>query len=155
MGSLKRKRAFSYGLLVVILAAVSVWGGYHFVRLGRAVDVILVNNYKSILAAENMKEALERQDSSAMFFVAGHADKARRQFSDHSERCAQEFSVAERNITEKGEGQIVNDIKSQYADYRQSRETFLNPTRRTGAAEQSDLYFTRLEPAFLALKDRI
>src|SRR4051794_1360040 len=83
MKSLRRKLAFSYGLLIVFTLAVSAWGIYHLVHLGRAVDVILVNNYKSILAAENMKEALERIDSSAMFFVASHADKARQQFTEN------------------------------------------------------------------------
>ena len=79
MNSLRRKLAFSYGLLIIIILAVSAWSIYHFVRLGRAVDVILVNNYKSITAAENMKEALERIDSTAMFYIASHAGKARGQ----------------------------------------------------------------------------
>ncbi len=86
MGSLRQKLQFSYGLLILIILAVCLWGIYHLSRLGRAVDVILVNNYKSIVAAENMKEALERQDSAVMFFIAGQADKARRQFMANSER---------------------------------------------------------------------
>src|SRR5437870_6007120 len=40
-----------------------------------ALPIFLVNNYKSITAAENMKEGLEREDSSAMFSVAGHREK--------------------------------------------------------------------------------
>ena len=67
MSGLKQKLAFSYGLLIIVIFAVSAWSIYHMVTLGRAIDVILINNYKSILAAENMKEALERQDSSALF----------------------------------------------------------------------------------------
>jgi len=81
MNSLGRKLALSYGLLIVIMLALSVTGVYNFVRLGKAVDVILVNNYKSIIAAENMKEALEREDSSAMFRIAGQSERARKQFS--------------------------------------------------------------------------
>jgi PAS domain S-box-containing protein len=42
MGSLRRKLAFSYGLLIVIILAVSAWGIYHMAPLGRAVDVLLV-----------------------------------------------------------------------------------------------------------------
>ena len=134
MGSLKQKLAFSYGLLIIILLAVSAWGVYHFVRLGRAVDVILVDNYKSILAAENMKEALERQDSSAMFFIAGHTDKARQQFAENAEKFSNEFQVAENNITEKGEDQIIADIKTQYAIYKQSLEGFINQSPQSREA---------------------
>jgi two-component system, NtrC family, sensor histidine kinase KinB len=155
MGSLKQKLAFSYGLLIIILLAVSAWGVYHFVRLGRAVDVILVDNYKSILAAENMKEALERQDSSAMFFLAGHTDKARQQFAENAARFSNEFQITENNVTEKGEDQIIADINSQYAIYKQSLEGFINQSLQPRSAPPSDFYFNHLEPAFLALKNRI
>lgn len=52
MGSLKQKLQFSYGLLILVILAACLSGIYHFSRLGRAVDVILVNNYKSIVAAK-------------------------------------------------------------------------------------------------------
>lgn len=155
MGSLKQKLAFSYGLLIIILLAVSAWGFYHFVRLGRAVDVILVDNYKSILAAENMKEALERQDSSAMFFIAGHADKARQQFAENAAKFSNEFQIAENNVTEKGEDPIIADIKTQYAIYNQSLEGFIKQSPQSQTTAQSDFYFDKLEPVFLALKNRI
>jgi len=155
MKSLRRKLAFSYGLLIVFTLAVSIWGIYHLVHLGRAVDVILVNNYKSILAAENMKEALERIDSSAMFFVASHEHKARQQFADNAKRFADEFQVAASNVTEPGEAPIVADISTQYAAYKQQIEQFLNPPKITSTSEQSAAYFAQLEPAFLALKNRL
>src|SRR3981081_7747 len=101
--SLKRKLAFGYGLMIIIIVAVSAWSIFNAVHLGKAIDVILVNNYRSILAAENMKDALERIDSSAMFFVASHSGKARQQFADNSTRFADEFRVAADNITEPGE----------------------------------------------------
>jgi PAS domain S-box-containing protein len=155
MGSLKKKLAFSYGLLIVIIFAVSAWGIYHLVNLGRAIDVILVNNYKSIRAAENMKDSLERLDSAALFIIAGHADKARRQFAEYSEGFSQEFETASSNITESGEDEIIADIGSKYSSYRQEVEQFLDPSRQATAAEQSRMYFERLEPGFLALRQRL
>jgi two-component system, NtrC family, sensor histidine kinase KinB len=155
MKSLRRKLAFSYGLLIVFTLAVSAWGIYHLVHLGRAVDVILVNNYKSILAAENMKEALERIDSSALFFITSQADKARQQFADNEKRLAGELQVAENNVTEPGEGPIVADIRTQYAAYKEQVEQFINRPKITSTAEPSAAYFARLEPAFLALKSRL
>ena len=153
--SLKRKLASSYGLMIVIIVAVSAWSIFNAVHLGRAIDVILVNNYKSILAAENMKEALERIDSSAMFFVASHSDKARQQFTDNAKRFADEFRVAADNITEPGEDQIVADIDTRYAGYKQRVEQFLSPSQGLSAGDQSNIYFERLEPAFLELKERL
>ena len=155
MFSLRKKLAFSYALLIAILMVVSLWGVYHFVHLGRAVDTILVHNYKSILAAENMKEALERQDSSAMFFIAGHAEKARQQFATHVEEFSEDLQVAASNITEAGEEPLIADIRAKYSAYKQEIERFLNPPEPTPSSEQSRFYFERLEPAFLALKMRL
>ncbi|MGA9772240.1 MAG: ATP-binding protein [Blastocatellia bacterium] len=155
MNSLKRKLAFSYGLLIVILLAVSAWAIYHFVHLGRAVDVILVNNYKSIIAAENMKEALERMDSSAMFFIASHAEKARRQFAENAGRFEDEFQVAASNVTEPGERQIIADIESRYAANKLQIGQFLNKPEPISVTELSNTYFEQMEPAFLSLKQRL
>ena len=155
MNSLRRKLAFSYGLLIIIILAVSAWGIYHLVNLGRAIDVILVNNYKSILAVENMKDALERQDSSTLFFIAGHTDKARRQFTANVERYSQEFDIAANNITEPGEDVIIADIDSKYEAYRQELDRFINLNESGPRSDLSEIYFERLEPAFLGIKGRL
>jgi two-component system, NtrC family, sensor histidine kinase KinB len=155
MGSIKQKLGFSYGLLIFVILLVSLWGVYHFAHLGRAIDTILVNNYKSILAAENMKEALERQDSAVMFFVAGQPGKARQQFTINSERFLNEFNIAANNITEKGEAEIVNDIRSRYATYRQQLDRIINSTGSPLPTDLTGYYFDQLEPAFLSLKDRL
>lgn len=153
--SLKRKLAFGYGLMIIIIVAVSAWSIFNAAHLGRAIDVILVNNYKSILAAEKMKEALERIDSSSMFFVASHSDKARQQFADNTKRFSDAFRVAADNITEPGEDQIVADVDQRYASYTQRVEQFLSTSEGLTSGHQSNTYFERLEPAFLALKARL
>ena len=155
MKSLKEKLALSYALLIVIILAVSGWAIYHLVHLGRSVDVILVNNYKSILASENMKEALERIDSSAMFLVASHTEKAKAQFAESQQKFENNYRVAADNITEHGEAEIVSDINSRYAAYRQSIERFFENKRKLTVDQQSAEYFDRMEPAFLGLKERL
>ena len=155
MKSLKEKLALSYALLIVIILAVSGWAIYHLVHLGRSVDVILVNNYKSILASENMKEALERIDSSAMFLVASHTEKAKAQFAESQQKFENNYRVAADNITEHGEAEIVSDINSRYVAYRQSIERFFENKRKLTVDQQSAEYFDRMEPAFLGLKERL
>jgi NtrC-family two-component system sensor histidine kinase KinB len=155
MISLRKKLAFSYGMLILIIFSVSAWGIYHFLQLGRAIDVILVNNYKSILAAENMKEALERLDSAALFYVAGHAEKSRKQFSQNSEKFLQQFAIASNNITEKGESEIIEDIRSNFSAYDKEVAGLLSSKNARPQDEASRIYFDRLEPAFLQLKTRL
>ncbi|HJZ69671.1 MAG TPA: ATP-binding protein [Blastocatellia bacterium] len=152
MNSLRGKLTFSYGLLIIIILAVSAWSIYHFASLGRAIDIILVNNYKSIIAAANMKEALDRQDSAALFFIAGHSKNAREHFEANSQKFAHEFEIAANNITEPGEAEIVADINAKYQTYRKDLESLL---ARSQPGELSSFYFHRLDPEFLALKDKL
>ena len=155
LNTLKHKLLFSYALLIIVIFAVSAWSIYHLVQLGRAIDVILVNNYKSILAAENMKEALERQDSAAMFFIASHTVQARQQFDENAAKFDSEYQIAANNVTEAGEAEIIADIETRYRTYRGDLNTFLASSNSNVVSELSGGYFNRLGPDFLALKNRI
>src|SRR5215471_19413641 len=159
MDSLRSKLTFSYGLLILILLAVGGWGVINLVRLGRTVNVILANNYKSIIASENMKEALERQDSAATFFTIGDAARARQQFAASAGTFESEFGIAAGNITEPGEAEIIADIKEKSDAYQQNIKAFLNQAGPgdggPGSAALSQAYFTNLYPDFLALKARL
>jgi signal transduction histidine kinase len=64
MKSLKRKLAFSYGLLILIIFAVSVWSVYHVGNLGQT--------------AGSTKEALEHQDPAAVLAAIEHVITASR-----------------------------------------------------------------------------
>ena len=65
MASSLRKRILSgYGISLALMAVVLVWAVANLVGLGQASDAIPRENYQSILAAENMIGAIERQDSA-------------------------------------------------------------------------------------------
>jgi signal transduction histidine kinase len=159
MDSLKKKLTFSYCSLILILLAVGGWSVINLVRLGRTVNVILANNYKSIIASENMKEALERQDSAATFFTIGDAARARQQFAASADAFKSEFGIAAGNITEPGEAETIADIKEKSDAYQQNIKAFLNQAGPgdggPGSAALSQAYFTRLYPPFVALKGRL
>ncbi len=155
MGTIRQKLVFSYGILTLLLIGVSAVGIYNFVRLGRAVDTILSNNYKSIVAAEGMKEALAAQDSAVLVGLAGRPDKARQLLSTNAEKFDQEFQIAANNITEPGERQIVDDIQAKYGSYRREADEILNTRETVSTTQGANAYFDRLEPSFAALKTRL
>jgi len=55
--------------VIFVGALASVTNG----KLARSSELILKDNYRSVIAAEHMKEAAERIDSAVLFIVAGHA----------------------------------------------------------------------------------
>jgi two-component system, NtrC family, sensor histidine kinase KinB len=58
--------------LLVLLAGLGAAGIVLLSHLGGSIDEILRENYVSIIAMENLKEALERIDSSFQFALVGH-----------------------------------------------------------------------------------
>ena len=76
------------GLLptLAILVGLGLWAIVMFYRLGGNIDVILRENYTSILAAEGMKEAIERMDSGLLFAVGGRDQHGREQFDANRPR---------------------------------------------------------------------
>ena len=69
MNTLKSKLLIGLLPTLVILVALGLWAIVMFYRLGNNIDVILRENYRSVVAAEGMKEAIERMDSGLLFEV--------------------------------------------------------------------------------------
>jgi len=130
---------------------------FSFVRLGGSIHRILRDNYASVVAAQDMKETLERQDSAATFFLAGKADKARAQYKESSHNFERAYEVEAHNITEVGEKQVADDIKDQFAAYTLHIRKLLDsepPRTKEEADRYGVYYFATLEPEFIRLKNR-
>ncbi|MGB7521781.1 MAG: hypothetical protein WA896_19295, partial [Spirulinaceae cyanobacterium] len=63
---LRSKILIGYSVVLTLVILVCGWGVVNLRRLGKASEAILEENYRSILAAENMIDAIERQDSAVL-----------------------------------------------------------------------------------------
>ena len=66
-------------MLVLFLGA-GLYGVWLFNQLGGSIEVILRENYQSVLAAQQMKESSERMDSGLSFALAGEEQRGRELF---------------------------------------------------------------------------
>lgn len=73
--TLKKKILIGYGLSFAFMGLVVALAVINLVALGKATDAILSENYRSILAAENMVDALERQDSGTLLVLMGEVEE--------------------------------------------------------------------------------
>jgi PAS domain S-box-containing protein len=124
---------------------------------------IISNNYDSVVAAQEMKESLERQDSAALFALLGAHEKALTQLREHRARFDANFQKAANNITEIGEPEAIESIRRDRAIYYQMFDSFIATVNATEAAPRGSLarseepserneYFTHLEPQFNKLR---
>jgi NtrC-family two-component system sensor histidine kinase KinB len=154
MRNLRTQLLVSHLTLVLLMVAVMVVAVVNFLRLGRSVDRILKDNYKSVIAAQNMKETLERQDSAATFFLAAQTEKARKQYEDNRRQFEGAYHIEATNITEPGEKQVADDIGRQFSSYQQKMEKLLNAAPPLTTENARTYYLGTLEPAFQRLKQR-
>ncbi len=134
--------------LALALAAVAVLSVVTSTTLGRAGERILTDNYRSVLAAQRMKESIERLDSGALFVVIGERDRGLALAKEHRPAFERELQVEERNITEPGEGAAAAALRAAWTDYQGAYDRFL------GAPEQQlqALYLEALQPGFSRVK---
>src|SRR3984957_2974718 len=117
MRNLRIQLLISHLVLVAILSVLLACAVTEFSHLGQSIDRVIRNNYRSVIAAQDMKETLERQDSAATFFLAGQTEKARRQYRDNKPKFLSAYNIEANNITEPGEQAMADDIGREYASY--------------------------------------
>lgn len=129
------------GLTVFALATVS--------SIGDSAQNILQDNYRSVLAAQRMKEAIERMDSGALFVIAGQHKLGWEQVGSHRKRFDQELQIEEANITEVGEAEIARKLRSAWEHYLHQLQRFQSLDDSSSLRQH---YFQDLAPAFLQVK---
>lgn len=115
--TLKGKLSLVYIGLVLLIASVGFAGFFNLYRHEKAVDSLMTDNYKSISAAAKMMEAIERQDGAILIHTSIDRQKGMDLFVENHANFIKWYEVEEKNITEQGEKNLVQDINRQYAKY--------------------------------------
>ncbi|NTW35798.1 MAG: HAMP domain-containing protein [Syntrophobacteraceae bacterium] len=117
MVTFRKKILVGYGASLILVVVVLAWAMFLLLRLGRASDSILQENYRSILAAENMIDAIERQDSAVLLILLGFKGQGHDEFHTNEAIFLQWLGRAKDNITIAGEREVVESIERDYTQY--------------------------------------
>ena len=150
--SLRKKIFIGYGITLVLTLVVFVWALIHLLDLGQASHAILTENYKSILAAENMVYAIERQDSATLLVLLGYEDQGWKQFRENESLFFQWLARAKDNITIQGEEKIVSAIEKEYASYL-SHIAGVKPVHKSDLLKTATFYHETILPSFQSVRD--
>ncbi len=153
--NLKRKILAGYGIAVVLMGMVITWSVVNLVVLGRATGSILEENYRSILAAENMVDALERQDSAVLLLFLTEREEGLTLYRDNEAAFLQWLARAKDNITIDGEAALVQSIEDGYLDYRNVFFRLTDAPENGTPVEPAGIedYWESVYPVFTAVRD--
>lgn len=143
--TLRGKLVLAQAPLALAVIALGVVSSLATTALGHRSELILRDNYRSVLAAQRMKEAVERIDSGAVFLVMGAGERGERQIAANRAAFERELDAEEGNITEAGETEAVERLHTRW-------DRYIGAVDRFRAHPSSPPYFAELEPAFEDVK---
>src|SRR4051794_38266515 len=125
IASLRTRMFLGLAPLLALVVGLGLWAIVMFSRLGGNIDVILRENYRSVLAVQNLKEALERMDSALLFAIGGEERQARDQFAEYRPVFERNLGIERGNITLPGEQRMADDLARWSARYIDLTDRFL------------------------------
>ncbi|HSA95438.1 MAG TPA: ATP-binding protein [Acidobacteriota bacterium] len=151
MLGLRRKISLGFGALLIIILVIGAQSILHLSRLGDSIDVILRENYRSVLACQQMKESLERIDSGTLFVLLGHTDQGRALVRDNRDVFERSLETELHNITLPDEGPMASRLQDLYRQYIAVLDRTLPPQPSPALR---GAYFAELLPLFSRIKSQ-
>jgi two-component system, NtrC family, sensor histidine kinase KinB len=142
--TLNRRLLLGITPVLLILLAVGIYAIVLFLRLGGAIDVILRENYVSVVASQKMEQASGGMNSGLLLMLGGEEEKGKQLFQQYVPVFEKYSDIEAGNITLPGEGDLENKVRQLHVKYLVAANAFFalapsDPARRT-------LYFSQLLP---------
>src|SRR5450759_847226 len=150
MLSLRQKLLLGFGGLLLIILIGGIQSIIQFRHLGQSIDVILKENYRSVVACQDMKEALERMDSGVLFTFLGYQQLGNEQIKKNEAAFEKALDIELHNITVPGEGEKAAALQALFTSY-QVKIHDLQKQFQSGGARR--VYFDQILPLFQQVKN--
>jgi NtrC-family two-component system sensor histidine kinase KinB len=152
MLGLRQKISLGFSALLIIIIVIGTQSILHLSRLGASIDVILRENYRSVIACQQMKEALERIDSGLLFTLLGDGRQGEELILKNEGVFEKALEVELNTITLPGEGEKAARLKDLYSRYVGELDKVKDPAE--SAPTRREAYFSNLLPLFGQIKNQ-
>jgi len=147
---MKKRIIIGLAPIFVLIVAMGAYAILLFAKLGSQVDIVLRENYRSVVAGQTMKESAERMDSALFFSLVGEEQRGRQLFTEHLPKFEEGLRIELSNITVPGEDRLAHSIQSLHTRYSKLAESFWNTP---DVQARRDMYFHDLLSLFTEIKD--
>ena len=117
ISGIRTKLLLGFGGLFAIVAILGVLTIGHIIDLGQSINVILRENYISVIACQNMRRALEGIDSGTAYSLLGSPGEGQKQIDLNLKNFHDALAVELNNITIPGEKETAEKLKNLFGQY--------------------------------------
>ena len=149
---IRTKILLGFLILAVMLGVAGAYSIYELTSISTSVQKLLDDNYKSINAAKQMIEALEREDSGILLLLLGKWKEGRATIVDAHRNLEKAFDIASHNVTISGEKDLIDKIDAQYQVYRNNWDRPIVGTEHEG---KLNWYFEKVHRDFTEVKSTV
>jgi len=114
--TVKRKLLVLFGTWIAFCAVVGIFALKEVDRLGRAIDVIMRENYRSVVLCQQVAESVERTNGALLSAFAGKMPPDGF-FERHAEKIEALWEEEKRNVTVSREGEQVKKVSADLAKF--------------------------------------
>lgn len=115
--TLKSKFTAVYIILVIIIAIIGSYSTFNNYILGKQINGLMVHNYKSIKAVNNMFETIEAQNNDILIYINGSHQEGIEAFHLNEIKFNEYYNIEANNLTEPGEKEFVKELNITYEQY--------------------------------------
>src|SRR5512139_721622 len=151
MLGLRQKLSLGFGGLLLIILIIGIQSISHLTQLGQSIDVILRENYRSVIACQEMKESLERLDSGILFVLLGEREKGTELIQKNEAVFEKALQAELNNITLPEEGKKAHHLQDLFIQYQATLHEMQG--MKTSANQQRGAYFSKLFSLFVQIKE--
>jgi len=119
MLGIRQKLSLGFCGLLLIIVVIGTQSISQLTTLEHSIDVILRENYQSVMASGQMKEALERMDSGALFVLLGDTAQGVDQIAANESLFETALGNELNNITVPGEREKAFAVRELFDRYRE------------------------------------
>jgi NtrC-family two-component system sensor histidine kinase KinB len=148
--TLRQKISVIFAMLLLISALIAWQSIRSFNQLGRSIDVILKENYRSVIACQQMKDALERMDSGLLFILSDFVKKGIEQIEANRDSFKKALQKELNNLTLPEESTQAFALKSLFDLYCEGLAEFMKSQPQI----LRQLYSANLFPLFTKIKSK-
>src|SRR6056297_436224 len=149
---LKYKILSGFIILAVMLIVAGIISIFELTHIGKSVQDLLDDNYKSIDASNTMLEALEREDSGILLLILGRWEEGRRTIQQADSLFIEGYNVAKTNLTIPNEDIYVKNIDTKYKEFKNKWIKPIVGTKREGDLEW---YYENHNKSFIEVKNAV
>jgi NtrC-family two-component system sensor histidine kinase KinB len=150
MLQIRHKLFLGFGGLLLIILSIGLQSILRITDLGQSVDVILRENFRSVIACQQMKESLERIDSGLLFVLLGRTDEGTRLVKENIPLFEKALQIELDTITLPGEEEKAFRVRQLFEEYKLTTDIILDPGVRPDIRART--YFGKQFPVFNEIK---